>query len=145
MHLLIANFLCNCKHSLLSFIILFFSSIVHEHTRCHTHKHMQLLCRYIASTNQASGVECLFSRPAELILTHLRLLVLHHFLCYLVCICGETVDFNPPFVLETDIPKFLSIYNGYIYILWLKLMVIDWTEKLYMITISNQVEKFLPV
>ena len=82
---------------------------------------------------------------SELALTHLRLLVLHHFLYYLVCICGETVDFNPPFVLETDVPKFLSIYNGYIYILWLKLMVIDWTEKLYMITISNQVEKFLPV
>ena len=35
----------------------------------------------------------------------------YHFLCYLVCICGETVDFNPPFVLETDLPKFLSIYN----------------------------------
>ena len=48
-------------------------------------------------------------------------------------------------MLETDIPKFLSTYNSYIYILWLKLVIIDWTEKLYMIAISNQMEKFLSV
>ena len=67
--LLIVHFLCNCKHSLLSFIILWatlspssynygfhtlFSSIVHEQTPCHTHKHMQFLCRYTASTNRSS-------------------------------------------------------------------------------------------
>ena len=69
------HLLCNYKHSLLSFIILWahlspssyscgfhtlFSSIIHEQTRCHTHKHMQFLCWYTASTTQVSGIDRMF-------------------------------------------------------------------------------------
>ena len=33
-------------------------SIIYEYTHCHTHKHMQILQQYTASTTRISGVEC---------------------------------------------------------------------------------------
>ena len=71
-HLLIVYLLCNCKHSLLSSIILWphcisqllqlwilytLNSTTHKQTCCHAHKHMQFLYQYTASTTQVSGVE----------------------------------------------------------------------------------------
>ena len=68
-HLLIVNLLCNCKHSSSlcgptvspsSYSCGFhthFSSTIHKQTCCHTHKHMQFLYQYTASTTQVSGVE----------------------------------------------------------------------------------------
>ena len=82
-YLLIVHLFWNCKHSLLSFIILWpytsypnsqscgfhtlFSSIIYEHIHCHTHKHMRFLCQYTASTSRVSEVERLFLRSAEVL------------------------------------------------------------------------------